>query len=49
LQRYVLDLANQKEQLLSIEDKEAQRCRSALASQPIARPVAPKKTNGLSK
>jgi hypothetical protein len=49
LQQYVLDLANQKEQLLDIEDKEAQRCRSNLANQPIARPAVPKKTNGPSK
>ena len=49
LQQYVLDLANQKEQLLDIEDKEAQRCRASLATQPIARPAATKKTNGPSK
>ncbi len=49
LQAYVLDLASQKEQLLGIEDKEAQRCRSVLANQPIARPTAAKKTSGTSK
>jgi len=34
LQQYVLDLANDKEKLLSVEDEEAQRCRSILANQP---------------
>jgi hypothetical protein len=48
LQQYVLDLADEKERQLEIEDKEAQRCRAALANQPPARPAAPK-TNGASK
>jgi hypothetical protein len=34
LQQYVLDLTNEKERLLDVEDKEAQRCRSQLATQP---------------
>jgi len=46
LQQYVLDLANEKERQLDVEDKEAQRCRSVLASQPPPRPAAPKKTTG---
>jgi hypothetical protein len=49
LQQYVLDLANEKERLLDLEDSEAQRCRSQLANQPLARPSAPKKSNGKSK
>ena len=49
LQQYVLDLANGEERMLDIEDKEAQRCRASLASQPIVRPAPPKKTNGSSK
>lgn len=50
LQQYVLDLANEKERQLDVEDKEAQRCRSMLASQPPPRPAAPKKTtSGASK
>lgn len=44
LQQYVLDLANEKERQLDVEDKEAQRCRSLLASQPAARAPAPRKT-----
>ncbi len=48
LQRYVLNLAAEKEQQLSIEDSEAQRCRSTLAAQP-ARSAPTKKTNGTSK
>ena len=42
LQRYVLSLADATEKRLSLEDEEAQRCRSELASQPAARSVAPK-------
>lgn len=49
LQQYVLDLAGEKERLLELEDSEAQRCRSMLANQPIARPAPPKKTPGNSK
>ncbi len=49
LQQYVLDLANGEERLLDIEDKEAQRCRASLASQPIVRPAPPQKKNGSSK
>jgi hypothetical protein len=47
LQQYVLDLATEKERLLDVEDKEAQRCRSELANQP--RPTAARKTNGIPK
>jgi len=46
LQEYVLDLASEKERLLDVEDKEAQRCRSELAKQPLARPAAARKTTG---
>jgi hypothetical protein len=46
LQQYVLDLASEKERLLDVEDKEAQRCRSELANQPPARPAAARKTTG---
>lgn len=46
LQQYVLDLANEKERLLDLENNEAQRCRSMLANQPLARPAATKKSNG---
>ena len=49
LQQYVLDLADATEKQLSVEDEEAQRCRTNLASQPPVRNVAPKKTNGTSK
>lgn len=49
LQQYVLDLANEKERLLELENSEAQRCRSQLAGQPLARPSAGKKSNGKSK
>jgi hypothetical protein len=48
LQQYVLDLASEKERLLDVEDKEAQRCRSELANQPPARPAA-RKTTGTPK
>lgn len=41
LQQYTLDLANEKERQLDVVDKEAQRCRSLLASCPVAtRPAA---------
>ena len=40
LQQYVLDLANEKERQLDVVDKEAQRCRSLLATQPVARPAS---------
>ena len=43
LQQYVLDLADEKEKQLAVEDEEAQRCRSTLASQPPVRPAAPRK------
>jgi hypothetical protein len=46
LQQYVLDLASEKERLLDVEDKEAQRCRSQLANQPLARPGPARKTTG---
>jgi hypothetical protein len=46
LQQYVLDLASEKERLLDVEDKEAQRCRSELAKQPPARAGAVRKTTG---
>lgn len=49
LQQYVLDLASEKERLLDVEDKEAQRCRSQLAGQPVARPAAARKTTGTPK
>lgn len=49
LQQYVLDLAGEKERLLTLVDREAQRCRSMLANQPIARPTPPRKTTGNSR
>jgi len=50
LEQYALDLANEKERQLDVMDREAQRCRAALASQPAARTTAPKKTtSGASK
>lgn len=49
LQQYALDLAGEKERQLDVEDKEAQRCRGTLATQPPGRPSAPKTTNGTSK
>ncbi len=49
LQQYVLDLAAEKERLLDVEDKEAQRCRSELANQPPARGASARKTTGISK
>jgi hypothetical protein len=49
LQQYVLDLATEKERLLDVEDKEAQRCRSELANQSPARPATARKTNGIPK
>lgn len=49
MQQYVLDMADEKERQLDLMDKEAQRCRSTLAAQPIARPVPAKKTNGTPK
>jgi hypothetical protein len=42
LQQYVLELANEKERLLDLENSEAQRCRSQLAGQPLARPATKK-------
>jgi hypothetical protein len=44
LEQYVLDLANEKERELDLENNEAQRCRSILASQPPVHPSAPRKT-----
>ena len=49
LQQYSLDLANEKERQLDLEDREAQRCRTMLATQPQVRQSAVKKTNGNSK
>ncbi len=40
LQQYALELTESREKQLGIMDKEAQRCRSALASQPVSRPVS---------
>ena len=44
LQQYALDLAEEKDRQLDVVDKEAQRCRSTLAAQPVAHPAATKKT-----
>ncbi len=44
LQQYSLDLAGEKDRQLDLVDKEAQRCRSMLAGQPVARPAAARKT-----
>jgi hypothetical protein len=44
LQLYALELAGEKDRQLSVVDKEAQRCRSQLASQPVSRPCAPVRT-----
>jgi hypothetical protein len=40
LEQYVLQLADDKDQLYSIADKEAQRCRATLSRQPAPRPRA---------
>ncbi|HWD98445.1 MAG TPA: hypothetical protein VG345_05400 [Bryobacteraceae bacterium] len=41
LEQYVLQLADAKDQQYAIVDKEAQRCRAALSSQPPAPPARP--------
>lgn len=49
LQQYALDLTNAREQQIAVMDKEAQRCRSTLAIQPVNRPAPPpKKASGTS-
>ena len=39
MQNYAIDLAAGKDQQLSVEDREAQRCRTMLAQQPVAHPA----------
>jgi len=41
LQEYAIDRAAEKDRRFDLVDKEAQRCRAALASQPVNRPGAP--------
>jgi hypothetical protein len=42
-QRYVVDLAAEREEQFIVMDKEAQRCRGFLAGQPVAKPTGRKK------
>jgi len=50
IQQFALDLSREKDKQFAIVDQEAQRCRSMLANQPVARPAAARKpTAGNSK
>lgn len=48
LRQYIMDLANQKEQEFAVIDKEAQRCRAEISSQPN-RPAAASRSRNTSR
>jgi hypothetical protein len=43
LQKYIVDLAAEREQEFQVADHEAQRCRAFLARQPVASPEKPRR------